>query len=171
MPVTAFRTEITASCKACIGLQAYKYEDRFLINPGSATGAYSTITPDSNPSFVLMDINGSKVSFSPKAFSCMWRDFTFTQSLGPWQSEECLAFYSWCCSHVHLASLLPAFCRIATIQLLTAHWSIAWSRVFSCMKQLPHVLISSASKLQFCALCRLQHTFMSSWRMRSRWTR
>mmetsp|Transcript_21311 Transcript_21311/g.67420 ORF Transcript_21311/g.67420 Transcript_21311/m.67420 type:complete len:184 (-) Transcript_21311:129-680(-) len=41
--------------------KAYKYEDRFLINPGSATGAYSSMSPDSKPSFVLMDIDGGRV--------------------------------------------------------------------------------------------------------------
>ena len=41
--------------------QAFKYEDRLLINPGSATGAYSSVTEDTKPSFVLMDIDGSKV--------------------------------------------------------------------------------------------------------------
>ena len=30
-----------------------------LINPGSATGAYSMVTHEPVPSFVLMDINGS----------------------------------------------------------------------------------------------------------------
>lgn len=43
-------------------LQAAGYEDRFLINPGSATGAYSDMTSNVKPSFVLMDIDGSKVS-------------------------------------------------------------------------------------------------------------
>eukprot|EP00899_Mesostigma_viride_P012973 jgi/Mesvir1/21677/Mv04098-RA.1 len=38
--------------------KAYKWEDRFLINPGSATGAYSTLSVDVTPSFVLMDIEG-----------------------------------------------------------------------------------------------------------------
>lgn len=42
-------------------MQAYKYEDRFLINPGSATGAYSVVNPEAKPSFVLMDIDGAKV--------------------------------------------------------------------------------------------------------------
>jgi vacuolar protein sorting-associated protein 29 len=41
--------------------QAYKHEDRFLINPGSATGAYSSVTLNVKPSFVLMDIDGPKV--------------------------------------------------------------------------------------------------------------
>ncbi|KAK3246873.1 Vacuolar protein sorting-associated protein 29 [Cymbomonas tetramitiformis] len=41
--------------------KAYKYEDRLVINPGSATGAYSAITPDVKPSFVLMDIDGLRV--------------------------------------------------------------------------------------------------------------
>lgn len=42
-------------------VQAFKFEDRFLINPGSATGAYSDVIKDPKPSFVLMDIDGSKV--------------------------------------------------------------------------------------------------------------
>ena len=41
--------------------KAYKYEDRFIINPGSATGAYSGINFDVKPSFVLMDIDGARV--------------------------------------------------------------------------------------------------------------
>lgn len=43
-------------------MQAYKYENRLLINPGSATGAYGTMNASAGPSFVLMDINGGKVS-------------------------------------------------------------------------------------------------------------
>ena len=42
-------------------LQAFAYEGRFLINPGSATGAYSNLTEDVKPSFVLMDIADTKV--------------------------------------------------------------------------------------------------------------
>jgi vacuolar protein sorting-associated protein 29 len=42
-------------------MQAFKYEDRFLINPGSATGAFSGMSDSAKPSFVLMDIGGSKV--------------------------------------------------------------------------------------------------------------
>ncbi|KAL6785312.1 VPS29 [Auxenochlorella protothecoides x Auxenochlorella symbiontica] len=42
--------------------QAYKHEGRFVINPGSGTGAFSTITPDPIPSFVLMDIDGPRVT-------------------------------------------------------------------------------------------------------------
>ena len=41
--------------------QTMKHEDSYFINPGSATGAYSTTTPDAQPSFVLMDIDGSRV--------------------------------------------------------------------------------------------------------------
>jgi predicted phosphodiesterase len=37
------------------------YGERLQINPGSATGAYSSLTPDVKPSFVLMDVDGSKV--------------------------------------------------------------------------------------------------------------
>ena len=48
-------------------VQAFKFEERFLINPGSATGAYSDVVEDPKPSFVLMDIDGSKVR---EATSC-----------------------------------------------------------------------------------------------------
>ncbi|GMN45667.1 hypothetical protein TIFTF001_014858 [Ficus carica] len=40
---------------------AYKHEAGVVINPGSATGAHSSITYDVNPSFVLMDIDGLRV--------------------------------------------------------------------------------------------------------------
>ncbi|KAK6152689.1 hypothetical protein DH2020_012328 [Rehmannia glutinosa] len=40
---------------------AYKHEAGVVINPGSATGAFSSITYDVNPSFVLMDIDGLRV--------------------------------------------------------------------------------------------------------------
>lgn len=40
---------------------AYKHEAGVVINPGSATGAYSSITYDVNPSFVLMDVDGLRV--------------------------------------------------------------------------------------------------------------
>ena len=39
---------------------AYKYQDRFIINPGSATGACNTRVHPSTPSFCLLDLNGSK---------------------------------------------------------------------------------------------------------------
>ncbi|KAK8943912.1 Vacuolar protein sorting-associated protein 29 [Platanthera guangdongensis] len=41
--------------------KAYKHEGGVVINPGSATGAYSSISYDVNPSFVLMDIDGLHV--------------------------------------------------------------------------------------------------------------
>jgi hypothetical protein len=41
--------------------KAYKHEGGVIINPGSATGAFSSITYDVNPSFVLMDIDGLRV--------------------------------------------------------------------------------------------------------------
>ena len=37
------------------------HEAGVVINPGSATGAYSSITYDVNPSFVLMDIDALRV--------------------------------------------------------------------------------------------------------------
>lgn len=37
--------------------KAYKHEDRFLINPGSVTGASTSLDGSCRPSFVLMDIN------------------------------------------------------------------------------------------------------------------
>lgn len=40
---------------------AYKHEMGMVINPGSATGSYSGMTYDVNPSIVLMDIDGLKV--------------------------------------------------------------------------------------------------------------
>ncbi|KAI8992287.1 vacuolar protein sorting-associated protein 29 [Pilobolus umbonatus] len=43
--------------------EAYAYNNRFFINPGSATGAYSSLpeTGDPIPSFVLMDVQGSSL--------------------------------------------------------------------------------------------------------------
>ena len=41
--------------------KAYKYEDRLLVNAGSATGAYSPVTPDARPSFLIMDIDGPRI--------------------------------------------------------------------------------------------------------------
>ncbi|KAK3223098.1 hypothetical protein Dsin_010123 [Dipteronia sinensis] len=41
--------------------KAYKHEGGVVINPDSATGAYSSFTYDVNPSFVLMDIDGLRV--------------------------------------------------------------------------------------------------------------
>lgn len=46
----------------CVFLvQAVNNEDQLQINPGSATGAYSTFSQAVQPSFVLMDLDGSKV--------------------------------------------------------------------------------------------------------------
>mmetsp|Transcript_15327 Transcript_15327/g.50347 ORF Transcript_15327/g.50347 Transcript_15327/m.50347 type:complete len:185 (+) Transcript_15327:248-802(+) len=41
--------------------KAYQYEERLLVNPGSATGAYSSLTEDVKPGFILMDIDGSRI--------------------------------------------------------------------------------------------------------------
>eukprot|EP00163_Fabomonas_tropica_P014986 TRINITY_DN2730_c0_g1_i1.p1 TRINITY_DN2730_c0_g1~~TRINITY_DN2730_c0_g1_i1.p1 ORF type:complete len:184 (+),score=50.77 TRINITY_DN2730_c0_g1_i1:195-746(+) len=41
--------------------KAYEYEKKVIINPGSATGAFSSFTTDVTPSFVLLDIQGAKV--------------------------------------------------------------------------------------------------------------
>lgn len=38
-----------------------EFEGKWYINPGSTTGAYSTLTPDVIPSFILLAIQGSKV--------------------------------------------------------------------------------------------------------------
>jgi vacuolar protein sorting-associated protein 29 len=40
--------------------KAYKHEDRFIINPGSATGAFTGLSDDVRPSFTLMDINDDR---------------------------------------------------------------------------------------------------------------
>lgn len=47
--------------------QAVMYGERLQINPGSATGAYSGLTPDVRPSFVLMDVDGTKVRGARRA--------------------------------------------------------------------------------------------------------
>ncbi len=47
------------------GAQTEKRGNKLFINPGSATGAYSATTLASPPSFVLMDIDGSRVPYSP----------------------------------------------------------------------------------------------------------
>ncbi|CAG8495077.1 4389_t:CDS:2 [Paraglomus brasilianum] len=42
--------------------EAFEYEGKFFVNPGSATGAYSGFSAEEvKPSFVLMDIQGSVV--------------------------------------------------------------------------------------------------------------
>jgi len=41
---------------------AYEHNGFFFLNPGSVTGAYSGLSTDFTPSFVLMDIRGSKLS-------------------------------------------------------------------------------------------------------------
>jgi len=42
--------------------EAIERDGKLFVNPGSATGAYSTLTDDVVPSFVLMDVQGSKVT-------------------------------------------------------------------------------------------------------------
>jgi len=42
--------------------EAFEYEKKLFINPGSVTGAYSPLTVDVLPTFVLMDIQGSDVT-------------------------------------------------------------------------------------------------------------
>jgi len=41
--------------------EAYEHENKFYVNPGSATGAYSALETDIIPSFILMDIQSSTV--------------------------------------------------------------------------------------------------------------
>jgi len=41
--------------------EAYEYQKKFFINPGSATGAYGPLTEEIIPTFVLMDIQGTHV--------------------------------------------------------------------------------------------------------------
>lgn len=48
-------------CPALPCTQAVNNGDQLQINPGSATGAYSTFSDTVQPSFVLMDLDGSKV--------------------------------------------------------------------------------------------------------------
>lgn len=42
--------------------EAYEHENKFYINPGSATGAFNPLEPNVHPSFVLMDIQSSNVA-------------------------------------------------------------------------------------------------------------
>ncbi|NWX24953.1 VPS29 protein, partial [Aegotheles bennettii] len=42
--------------------EAFEHENKFYINPGSATGAYSALETNIIPSFVLMDIQASTVA-------------------------------------------------------------------------------------------------------------
>lgn len=43
--------------------EAFEYEGKFFVNPGSATGAYSGFSADEmKPSFVLMDVQGAVVT-------------------------------------------------------------------------------------------------------------
>ncbi|KAL3215367.1 hypothetical protein MRX96_034084 [Rhipicephalus microplus] len=41
--------------------EAYEHENKFYINPGSATGAYNALESNVIPSFVLMDIQSTTV--------------------------------------------------------------------------------------------------------------
>ena len=41
--------------------EAYEHENRFYVNPGSITGAYSALEPDLTPYFILMDIQSATV--------------------------------------------------------------------------------------------------------------
>jgi len=41
--------------------EAFELDGKYFINPGSATGAYSPLTSDVSPMFVLMDVQGSNV--------------------------------------------------------------------------------------------------------------
>lgn len=41
--------------------EAYEHENKFYINPGSATGAYNALETSITPSFVLMDIQSTIV--------------------------------------------------------------------------------------------------------------
>ena len=41
--------------------EAYEHENKFYVNPGSATGAYSALEAEIIPSFILMDIQSSTV--------------------------------------------------------------------------------------------------------------
>ncbi|KAK8886930.1 Vacuolar protein sorting-associated protein 29 [Tritrichomonas musculus] len=39
-----------------------EYEGRLLLNPGSATGAFSPLAPDSTPSFLILDVKGDQMT-------------------------------------------------------------------------------------------------------------
>jgi len=41
--------------------EAFEYENKFFINPGSATGAYCGLNVEATPTFGLMDVQGAHV--------------------------------------------------------------------------------------------------------------
>ena len=41
--------------------EAFEIDRKFFINPGSATGAYGGLADDATPTFVLMDVQPTKV--------------------------------------------------------------------------------------------------------------
>jgi len=41
--------------------QAFEQAGKLFVNPGSATGAYSPITSDASPTFLLMDVQGTHI--------------------------------------------------------------------------------------------------------------
>lgn len=66
----------SASCTACrdMHVQATKVGTRLQINPGSATGAYCSFRDIVVPSFILLDLEGSKaraVCFVENAYTCI----------------------------------------------------------------------------------------------------
>lgn len=42
--------------------EAYAYQGAFFLNPGSATGAYSVVSKESVPTFVLMDVDENTIT-------------------------------------------------------------------------------------------------------------
>jgi len=41
--------------------EVYQYENRYIVNPGSVTGAYSSFTSNVVPSFILISMKGSRI--------------------------------------------------------------------------------------------------------------
>jgi vacuolar protein sorting-associated protein 29 len=41
--------------------EVYEYENRFIVNPGSITGAFSALSAKTTPSFILMAVKGNSV--------------------------------------------------------------------------------------------------------------
>ena len=41
--------------------EAYEYQGKLFLNPGTASGAYSPLNIDTRPSFLLMDVQGTHV--------------------------------------------------------------------------------------------------------------
>lgn len=94
-------------CCLAVATQAVNNEDQLQINPGSATGAYSAFSQSVQPSFVLMDLDGSKVSEASRGAG----KGTGPASLWPlqvvWGCAHCGAVHGLCTQHLLVPTNWP----------------------------------------------------------------